>query len=95
MSNGSSNNDPSWKGNSANINSHWSGSYGSGGYYGTGYNDYDYGYSKPKRKHSFTPVLLIVTTVYDCEHCGAKKEDCTSDYCDEPETHYNDQGDWG
>ena len=37
---------------------------------------------KPKRKHEFTPVLLIFSTAYHCKHCGAKKEENKGDYCE-------------
>jgi hypothetical protein len=46
---------------------------------------------KSKRKHEFSPVLLVFTTVYNCKHCGAKKEDCKTSYCDEFDL---DIGDW-
>ena len=37
-------------------------------------NDWDMDYT-PKCKHKWKAVLLLTSTVYDCEHCGAKKEE--------------------
>lgn len=77
------------------INPHnnWDDPYGSS--YG-GRNDpwaREYSSTKAKRKHEFSPILLINTTVYDCKHCKAKKEDCLTEFCDEPEQ--LNIGDWG
>lgn len=62
--------------------------------YSTGrvYYDGDLYSGTTKRKHEFTPVLLIFNTVYNCKHCDMKKEDCISEYCD---TEYPDIGSWG
>lgn len=51
--------------------------------------------SKTKRRHEFSPLLLVITTCYNCKHCGAKKEDTKTDYCDEKEDDlYYDTGGW-
>ncbi len=73
--------------------SNWDDPYGGGGYGRTWSNEGYYSTPKAKRKHKFSPVLLVFSTVYNCEHCGAKQEDCKSEYCDS-----NDElniGDWG
>jgi hypothetical protein len=54
--------------------------------YGSGYYYDDIDTRKDKRKHTFSPVLLINTTVYDCEHCKRKKEDCKSEYCEDEDS---------
>ncbi len=83
----------------SNVNPHMSCSDTASNYYG-GRHDYwipDYDPPEPKRKHEFSPVLLINSTVYDCKHCKRKKEDCKTDYCEEegvPPNHQN-LGDWG
>jgi len=55
----------------------------------------NWGNSKSKKLHKYIPVLLIFTTAYNCEHCGAKKEDCKTDYCEEKEDYNLDIGEWG
>lgn len=51
--------------------------------------------TKTKKRHEFSPVLLVITTAYNCKHCGAKKEDTKTDYCDEKEDDlYYDTGGW-
>lgn len=82
----------------SNINSHWTNYYpSSSSYRGDSYDD-DFATFSNKRKHSFTPILLVISTVYNCDHCGAKKEECTTDYCEEKKidkNHNYDIGDWG
>lgn len=73
----------------SNVNSHWW--YDSNS--DSGYGDSNYDFIEPKRKHKFAPILLIYTTVYNCELCGAKKEDCSSDYCNQKKSDF-DIGDW-
>ena len=41
---------------------------------------------KPPVKHQWVPTLLIVSTVYTCSKCGAKKEKTTGDYCEDDST---------
>lgn len=53
----------------------------------------EYDSSPSKRPHKFSPVLLVFSTVYNCEHCGAKKEDCLTDYCETKDD--LNVGDWG
>lgn len=36
---------------------------------------------KEKKKHEWQAILLSFVTVYDCKHCGIKKEDAKSEYC--------------
>lgn len=36
--------------------------------------DSDWRYT-PKCRHEWKAVLLLTSTVYDCIHCGAKKEE--------------------
>ena len=36
--------------------------------------DVDWGYT-PKCKHKWKAILLLTSTVYDCEVCGAKEEE--------------------
>jgi len=69
--------------------------------------DYDMDYGLPsswdgeykassKRKHEFSPVLLVFTTVYNCIHCKRKKEDCKYTYCEhEDNPPEYDIGGWG
>jgi len=47
---------------------------------------YDYWDSPPpfkRTRHEWVPVLLLNQTVYDCKHCGAKKEKTKGDYCED------------
>ena len=41
---------------------------------------------KNRKQHSFKAILLIYSTVYNCEHCNRKKEDCNYTYCDDEVT---------
>lgn len=68
-----------------NRSSNWDvyNAYGYG--YGSGYYDDDWYTRKDKRQHEFSPVLLVNSTVYDCKHCGKKKEDCRTEYCEDEE----------
>ena len=60
--------------------------YGGSSGYGNSYYDSDIYTRKDKRKHQFTPVFLIMSTVYDCEHCKRKKEDCSYEYCEDEDS---------
>jgi DNA-directed RNA polymerase subunit RPC12/RpoP len=31
-------------------------------------------YKRQRCWHNFKPILLLISTVYDCEYCGIKKE---------------------
>ena len=48
------------------------------GFYNEKYNfdgwDSDAQPPEPKCRHNWAPTLLLNHTVYDCKHCGAKKE---------------------
>jgi hypothetical protein len=47
--------------------------------FGTWYEDYYKETEAEKQKyckHVWKPIPLIITTVYDCTKCGAKKEEC-------------------
>lgn len=80
------------KQNSSNINPHRTDRSWDRSGYGYGEYGYDSPSYKSKRKHEFTPVLLVWSTVFDCKHCGVKKETATSEYC---ESETNDIEDWG
>lgn len=70
--------------------------YGGSSGYGNSYYDSDWTTRKTKREHKFSPILLVFTTVYNCEHCKRKKEDCKYTYCedeDNPPELY-DTGGW-
>lgn len=86
-------NDALRKSNTGGINCSWDSDYGNSAGYGKGYLDNYYSPPKAKRKHQFSPVLLVFSTVYNCDHCGAKKEDCKTEYCDGKDD--LDIGDWG
>lgn len=90
----SNSNDKFWQSLYGNVNSHWNDRSYSSNSYGTWSYGYDLDYNKPKRRHKFSPILLIFSTVYNCEHCGAKKEDCKTDYCDEYKEPEYDTGGW-
>jgi len=83
------------------ISNSWDGYYGDGTGYGGGYNDLDFNTRKTKKRHDFSPVLLIYTTCYNCKHCGMKKEECMWDHCEDEPKNYKkkdtdfDYGDWG
>jgi hypothetical protein len=48
--------------------------WGMDGYYN--YDEEDYTYSTPKKcNHEWKATELILTIVYDCKLCGAKKEE--------------------
>lgn len=68
----------------------WDDYYPHGSGYGDPYYSNDFNSRKNKKRHEFSPVLLIYTTCYDCKHCKRKKEDCTSEYCDDE----NSPPDW-
>lgn len=57
----------------SNSNSGWNSNYG------WEYDDWDSPPPTPvsdgKCKHEWIPSLLLTSTVYDCKHCGIKKED--------------------
>lgn len=39
---------------------------------------------KPKQKHQWKSTLLITSTVYECTHCGVKKEEVIDEeYCED------------
>lgn len=74
----------------------WDGMYGSGAGYGKSYYDRDFSSGSTKRKHEFTPILLINSTVFNCKHCGAKQEDAKTEFCDVKEDNNDyDIGGWG
>ncbi len=52
----------------------------------------NYGWSTPKTytRHEWKPILLLMSTVYNCKLCGAKKEDAKDAYCNEEP----DSGGW-
>lgn len=53
--------------------------------YWNNYDDWDgesYGRGD-RRKHDWTPILLSFQTVYNCSHCGCKKEKAKSEYCED------------
>lgn len=85
--------------NTNNVNPHISSYDTIGVNYGGRYDywvpDYDPGPSK--RKHEFSPILLINSTVYDCKHCKRKKEDCKTEYCEDENKplEHDYLGDWG
>ncbi len=81
-----------WKSMYGGTSCKWDDNYGNSSSYGTSYYDYDFDSRSTKRRHKFSPVLLIFSTVYNCEHCGAKKEDCLTDFCEDKQ---HDFGDWG
>ena len=83
-----------WKSLYGVVDCRWDDYYGNGSGSGSGYGDVGWGSSKSKRRHEFSPVLLVFTTVYNCKHCGAKKEDCLTDYCPDKKDDF-DIGDWG
>lgn len=78
---------------SSSTNCSWDSYYGNGIANGNSYYDDDFLTGKTKRRHEFSPVVLIFSTVWNCKHCGAKKEDCRTEYCDELDDF--DIGDWG
>lgn len=80
-----------WQAMYGNINNHWSSGYG--GSHDKSYYDSKIIIPSVRRRHSFSPILLIYTTVFDCKLCGAKKEDCCSDYCEEDNENIY-EGDW-
>jgi hypothetical protein len=84
-----------WKSLYGSAYSSWDSNYGNSSGYGNSYYDSDWTTRKNKREHKFSPVLLIYTTVYNCEHCGRKKEDCKYTYCDDEDNPPTwDIGDW-
>jgi hypothetical protein len=72
-----------WKALYSGASANWRSDYGNSSGYGDSYYDSDFYSRKDKRRHEFSPVLLVYTTVYDCKHCGRKKEDCSTDYCED------------
>ena len=78
------------------FDSSWISAYGYGNNGIKNYYDHDYDYGTTKTRHKFTPVLLVWSTVYNCKLCGAKKEECKTDYCDDNKKKDDfDIGDWG
>lgn len=53
-----------------------------------GYTTYEYGYTGYKSyvKHEWKSILLLMSTVYNCSKCGAKKEEAKDAYCEEDQT---------
>lgn len=56
--------------------------------YGKSSWNYEYGYGdddtkKPKQRHEWVSVKLIISTVYNCSKCGACKEKVKDEYCQE------------
>lgn len=43
------------------------------------YEDNSSSYSRTR--HDWIPILLLNSTVYDCKHCGEKKEKTKTEYC--------------
>lgn len=82
-----------WQAMYGNINNHWSSGYG-GSNYDKSYYDTEPTKSSTRQRHSFSPILLVYTTVFDCKLCGAKKENCSSDYCEEKDDTNLYDGDW-
>lgn len=72
-----------WKALYSGTCASWDSDYGNRNGYGNGYYDSDWNTRKTKREHKFSPVLLIITTVWNCSECGKKKEDCLTNYCDD------------
>jgi hypothetical protein len=84
------------KSNPCDAIANWDDNWNRGSVNGKSYrNDPIYSSKSTKRRHEFSPVLLVISTCYNCKHCGAKKEDTKTDYCDEKEDDlYYDTGGW-
>lgn len=75
-----------WKSLYSGPTSSWDHYYGGSWYGGEGSGN-GYGSSKPsKKEHKFSPILLVFSTVFNCEHCNRKKEDCKYNYCDDEDS---------
>ena len=48
-----------------------------------GYDNWDNTPSTKRTPHEWVSTLLILSTVYTCKHCGAKKEETQGAYCEE------------
>lgn len=76
------------------VTANWDDPWDRGSVNGKSYRDDSIYSAKVKRRHEFSPILLSFATVYDCKHCGAKKEEAKTDYCDEQDDTDYDTGGW-